>query len=107
MTDQPPRPDAQPQPLKFSMEDSVANGVYANFANIIHNPAEFVLDFGRLMPGKNDVRVLSRVITTPIHAKQILAALAQNVSLYEKNFGTIRTDFEAPQAGGAEPVRPN
>jgi hypothetical protein len=107
VADQPPKPETQPQPLKFSVDDTVANGVYANFANIIHNPAEFVLDFGRLMPGRSDVRVLSRVITTPIHAKQILNALAQNVSLYEKNFGTIRTDFEAPHAGGTDSLRPN
>ena len=107
MADQPPKPEAQPKPLQFSMDDAVANGVYVTFANIIHNPAEFVLDFGRLMPGRTDVRVLSRVITTPVHAKQILAALAQNVSLYEKNFGPIRTDFEAPRPGGTESARPN
>lgn len=107
MADQPPKPEAQPKPLQFSMDDSVANGVYANFANIIHNPAEFVLDFGRLMPGRSDVRVLSRVITTPVHAKQILNALAHNVSLYEKTFGTIRTDFEAPQPGNTDSLRPN
>lgn len=107
MTDQPPKPDVQPQPLKFSMDDSIASGVYANFANIIHNPAEFVFDFGRLMPGRTDVRVLSRVITTPLHAKQILNALAHNVSMYEKNFGTIRTDFETPPASGTDSLRPN
>jgi hypothetical protein len=44
---------------------------------------------------------------TPVHAKQILNALAQNVALYEKNFGAIRTDFEAPRAGSTESLRPN
>lgn len=93
MAEQPPKPDAQT--LQFTMDESVANGVYINFANIIHNPAEFVFDFGRLVPGRPEVRVLSRVITTPIHAKQLLDALAQNIAVYEKNFGAIRTDFEA------------
>ena len=92
MTDRPPRPDAPPQ-FQFTMDETVANGAYVNIANIIHNPAEFVLDFGRVVPGRNDVKVLSRVLMSPVHAKQLLAALAQNVGLYEKNFGAIRTDF--------------
>ncbi len=107
MADQPPKPESQPPPLQFSIDDSVANGVYVNFANIIHNPAEFVLDFGRIVPGRNDVRVLSRVLTTPVHAKQLLSALAQNVALYEKNFGAIRTDFDALRTSGTESSRPN
>ena len=107
MADQDPKSEPQPSTLQFSIDDSVANGVYANFANIIHNPAEFVLDFGRVVPGRNDVRVLSRVLTTPVHAKQLLNALAQNVALYEKTFGAIRTDFEAPRPAGTEASRPN
>jgi hypothetical protein len=99
----PSKPEPPSQTLQFTMDESVANGTYVNFANIIHNPAEFVFDFGRLVPGRAEVRVLSRVLTTPIHAKQFLDALAQNIAVYEKNFGPIRTDFAA-----AEPVaRPN
>lgn len=95
MSDQPPKPDAPAPPaFQFSIDDSVANGVYANFANIIHNPAEFVIDFGRVVPGRTDVRVLSRVLLTPVHTKQLLNALARNVALYEKSFGNIRTDFD-------------
>jgi hypothetical protein len=107
VADQPAKPESQTPPLHFSIDDSVASGIYVNFANIIHNPAEFVLDFGRVVPGRNDVRVLSRILTTPIHAKQLLAALAQNVTLYEKTFGPIRTDFEAPRQSGTESFRPN
>lgn len=108
MADQPPKPDAPvPPALQFSIDDAVASGVYVNFANIIHNPAEFVIDFGRAVPGRSDVRVLSRVLMTPVHAKQLLGALSQNVSLYEKNFGTIRTDFEAPGAASGGFVPPN
>ncbi len=109
MADQNPKPDPNaPPPVQFTMDEQVATGVYVNFANIIHNPAEFVLDFGRVVPGRTDVRVLSRVLTSPIHAKQLLNALAQNVALYEKTFGTIRTDFEAaPAPPPADPTRPN
>jgi hypothetical protein len=107
VADQDPKPEPSPPSLQFSIDDSVASGVYVNFANIIHNPAEFVLDFGRVVPGRSDVRVLSRVLTTPVHAKQLLNALAQNVALYEKTFGTIRTDFEPSRPGGTESFRPN
>ncbi len=103
MTDRPPKPD-EPQPLQFTMDEAVAAGIYTNIANIIHNPAEFVLDFGRVVPGRNDVKVLARVLMTPVHAKQLLAALGQNVALYEKNFGTIRTEFG--NAGSDQGPRP-
>lgn len=108
MADEPSRPDDRkgPPPLQISMDDTVATGIYANFANIIHNPAEFVLDFGRVVPGRQDVRILSRVLTSPVHAKQLLKALAQNIEIYEKSFGTIRTDFEPPHAD-AVPTRLN
>ena len=107
MSDQPPKPDAPAPPtFQFSIDDSIANGVYANFANIIHNPAEFVIDFGRVVPGRTDVRVLSRVLLTPVHTKQLLNALARNVALYEKNFGNIRIDFDVPGQQG-ETIPPN
>jgi hypothetical protein len=107
LANQPPSPDAPAPPaFQFSIDDSVASGIYANFANIIHNPAEFVIDFGRVVPGRTDVRVLSRLILTPVHTKQLLSALAQNVALYEKNFGPIRTDFEARRPQG-DTVPPN
>jgi hypothetical protein len=106
MTEQSPKPDG-PASLQFTIDEGVATGVYVNFANIIHNPAEFVIDFGRIVPGKNDVRVLTRVLTTPLHAKQLLNALAQNVALYEKAFGPIRTDYELSRPEGPSPVRPN
>lgn len=108
MADVPPKPEgAAPPSLQFSMDDSVASGVYANFVNIIHNPAEFVFDFARAVPGRADVRILSRVLTTPVHAKQLLNALAQNIAVYEKSYGPIRVDFEAARPDAVTGIRPN
>lgn len=106
MAEPPPKQDAPPS-LQVSLDESVATGVYVNFANIIHNPAEFVLDFGRIVPGRADVRILTRVLTTPFHAKQLLNALAQNVALYEKTFGPIRTEYDVPRPPAGTPGRPN
>jgi len=86
---QPPQP---PQTIRITLDDQIAQGEYVNFANIIHSPSEFVIDLGRIVPGRNDVKVYSRVIMTPLHAKQFLDALAQNISLFEQKFGEIRTE---------------
>src|SRR6478609_2193153 len=80
MTDQPQQP---PQTIRIELDDPTAQGQYVNFANIIHSPSEFVIDLGRIVPGRNDVKVYSRVIMTPLHAKQLLEALGQNIALFE------------------------
>lgn len=92
MTDQPQQPQA-PQTIRIELDDQTAQGQYVNFANIIHSPSEFVIDLGRIVPGRNDVKVYSRVIMTPLHAKQLLEALAQNISLFEQKFGEIRVEM--------------
>ncbi|HEV8661437.1 MAG TPA: DUF3467 domain-containing protein [Thermoanaerobaculia bacterium] len=88
MEQQPPTP----QTIRIELDDQTAQGQYVNFANIIHSPSEFVIDLGRIVPGRTDVKVYSRVIMTPLHAKQLLEALAQNISLFEQKFGEIRVD---------------
>ena len=97
--------DAKPVPVKVSIDEATAEGQYVNFANILHNPTEFVIDFGRVVPGRPDVKVMTRILTTPYHAKQIAQALAQNIQVYERNFGEIRSDFPAPAVvTGSEPA---
>ena len=98
--------DAKPVPVKVTIDEATAEGHYVNFANILHNPTEFVIDFGRIVPGRPDVKMMSRILTTPYHAKQIAQALVQNIQVYEKSFGEIRSDFPAPLAAvaGTEPT---
>ena len=94
--------DAKPVSVKVTIDESTAEGQYVNFANILHNPTEFVIDFGRMVPGRNDVKVLSRVLMTPFHAKQLARALQQNLEIYEKSYGEIRAEFPSPQQGGTD-----
>jgi hypothetical protein len=84
MTERPQEPK-----IKIVVKDDEALGTYANFASIVHNFAEFIIDFGRIVPGREDVQVVSRVVMTPVHARQLLRALSENVAIYERNFGTI------------------
>jgi hypothetical protein len=95
--------EKKPVQLQIKVDEPVAQGEYANFLSILHNPTEFVLDFGRLVPGSPEVRVKSRILTTPFHARRFLETLKQNVDMYEKSFGPIRTDFGPdPHTSGPE-----
>ena len=88
----------QQQTIRITLDDNVAQGEYINFANIIHSPSEFVIDLGRIVPGRPDVKVYSRAIMTPLHAKQLMEALTHNISLYEQKFGEIRIEGMQPFA---------
>jgi hypothetical protein len=92
----------QQQTIRIILDDSVAQGEYVNFANIIHSPSEFVLDLGRVVPGRTDVKIYSRVILTPLHAKQLLEALGHNIALFEQKFGEIRVS-DGSQFSQTEP----
>lgn len=76
---------------KISIElpkDLEAN--YANLAFITHTPAEIVIDFAQYLPRMPKGQVMSRIIMSPIHAKMLQMALAQNIGNYERQFGEIR-----------------
>ena len=87
--------DSKPVEVKMTIDEPTSSGHYVNFANILHNPTEFVFDFGRIVPGRQDVKIFSRILTTPVHAKQFLKALTQNLALYEQQFGAI-PEFSVP-----------
>lgn len=75
--------------FRARIDDAVAEGIYVNFGSIVHNRSEFILDLGRIVPGRTDVKILARLLTSPLHAKQLCRALAQNIEQYEKSFGEI------------------
>ncbi|MCX5778516.1 MAG: DUF3467 domain-containing protein [Elusimicrobia bacterium] len=75
--------------VQIEIDELVAQGAYANLAMISHSEGEFVLDFIFLQPQTPKAKVRSRVITSPAHAKRIIAALQDNIAKYEARFGTI------------------
>ena len=85
------------QKLNIELPEDVAHGTYSNLAVITHSPTEFVTDFIQVMPGMPKGKVRSRIIMTPQHAKRLLKALAENVSRYESQNGTIQ-DIKGPEA---------
>jgi hypothetical protein len=78
------------QNLEIELNEETAEGVYSNLALITHSPAEFVIDFIRMMPGVPKAKVKSRVILTPEHAKRFVAAMMDNIEKYENAHGKIR-----------------
>ena len=76
--------------INIELTEEVAAGIYSNLAIITHSPTEFVLDFVSMMPGAPKAKVKSRIVMTPQHAKRLYKALADNLSKYESNFGTIK-----------------
>lgn len=76
--------------LQIQLRPEVADGKYSNLAMIGHGPNEFLIDFIFAAPGMPQAPVVSRVIMSPENAKQLLFALQDNVSKYEKAFGEIK-----------------
>lgn len=86
---------AQGQQINIELGEKEAEGIYSNLAIITHSPAEFIIDFTRIVPGVPKAKVFSRIITTPQHAKMLLRALKENIDKYEATYGEI--NVEAPQ----------
>jgi hypothetical protein len=78
--------------LEIQIDDETSQGVYINLAAVNHNEAEFVIDFIFAQPQAPMAKVRSRVITSPQHAKRLVATLHDNLLRYEAQFGEIRME---------------
>ena len=98
-----PAPGIPPMELPDDLEP-----VYSNMARISHTPSELTVDFARMLPGQKQMKVLARMLLSPVGAKLLLRALAENIARYEAAFGEIRLPGEArdrrPLAPGAKRV---
>jgi hypothetical protein len=85
MSDQPVQ-----QQINIELGEKEAEGIYSNLAIITHSPAEFVIDFTRVLPGVPKAKVHARIVMTPQHTKMLLNALHDNLDKYEKQFGEVK-----------------
>ena len=76
--------------IKIELDDNVGQGEYVNLAIVTHSPAEFVMDYIRVLPGMTKSKVKSRIIMAPMHAKTLMMALQDNIKKYENKFGEIK-----------------
>ena len=89
-----------PFELKIQVDEKTAEGTYVNFLSVFHNQAEFVMDFGRIVPGRPEVNIMSRLMTNPIALKQIVQTLSENLERYERTFGPIPSEPVIQQPRG-------
>lgn len=82
-------PERIPTEIGLHASQDMLKGTYCNVATIKHTTREFILDF--VLGVDNLHTLVSRVITSPAHAKQLAEVLTQNIAQYEKRFGEIDT----------------
>ncbi|MFW6134904.1 MAG: DUF3467 domain-containing protein [Elusimicrobiota bacterium] len=79
----------QQKQIKIKLDEETAMGKYSNIGTVSHTPEEFIVDYLFLPPGSDQAKVISRIITSPGHAKRLFSALKDNIEKYEKKFGKI------------------
>lgn len=89
MTNPPQPPPASTPPINVEFPSNLATD-YANFALIMHTPGEIIVNFASIMPGMQSAPIHTRIVMTPLHAKMMLNALADNLQKYEAQFGEIK-----------------
>jgi hypothetical protein len=99
-----PNTPPEPQQINIEIGEKEAEGIYSNLAIISHSPAEFIIDFTRVLPGIPKSKISARIIMTPQHAKMLLGALNDNVTKYENQFGEIQLLGAPNQGFGFQPL---
>lgn len=88
MSSNPSKPLHPPSPVLEVPPDLEVT--YVNLVRIAHSPSELVFDFAHLLPGSAPARVKTRVVMSPMGAKLLYRALAENLTRYENAFGEIK-----------------
>ncbi len=82
--------DKNIQQINIELDEKISSGEYANFVVVTHSPAEFIMDFTRILPGVPKAKVHSRIIMAPQHAKAYVSALNDNIKKFESKHGEIK-----------------
>ena len=83
-----PKPTQIMLPVTASQEEM--KGRYTNMAVINHTSREFMFDF--FLTQENMNLLVSRLLTSPQHAKVFHEVLGANIEKYEKKHGVIKTE---------------
>ena len=78
---------------------------YANYFEIGHNAAEFILAFGQHYAAETP-RVHNRIVTSPMYIKRLFQTLRKSIEEYEQTYGVIADWDESGLGvtGGSEHV---
>jgi Protein of unknown function (DUF3467) len=93
------KPQQPQQRITLDLGEKEAEGIYSNLALITNSPAEFILDFARLVPGMAKSKVHARIIMTPQAVKAFHKTLGVNIERFEKAHGEIKMANQPGQDG--------
>ena len=77
----------KPKQIHIKAEDDVAKGRFSNMAQVGSTHDAFVVDFA-FVQGQAGW-LLSRILLSPSHAKQLYAVLGERIARHEEQFGRI------------------
>ena len=77
--------DQQVKELEVTATEQNLKGVYANVARVTYTKNEFVLGF--VFNIGSEAHLVSRVIVTPEHMRQINRVISDSLEEYEEKFG--------------------
>jgi hypothetical protein len=83
------QPGNKPPQLQLELPPDL-DAIYVNLVGVSYTPGEFILDFGRTLPGQRTLKVLSRLLMSPLGAKMFYQALGSRLVRYEATFGEIK-----------------
>jgi len=79
------------QPTRLNIElPGDLEAIYANLALISHSASEIIVDFARQMPNIPKAKIHARIVMTPMNAKLLHQALAENLNKFEEKYGEIK-----------------
>lgn len=84
--------------IKGQENGEILEGRYANYFEIGHNAFEFLLDFGQLYFEDPGGRMHTRIVTSPMFARQLAEVLNQALRQYEASYGRVADVDEAEEA---------
>ena len=100
------KPAATPKRITIEIPKDL-DAVYSNVAMLTHTAAEMIMDFAQVLPRMPKGKVLTRVIMSPMHAKQLQLALNQGIANYERQFGEIKVPQQPSIADQFFNISPN
>lgn len=83
-----PQKTTPPKSPPMLISDDI-EAIYINLVRIAHSPSEMVFDFAHMLPGTRPAKVKTRIVMSPLGAKLLQRALAENIKRYESAFGEI------------------
>lgn len=86
------------QPVSARVPERVARGVFSTGAIVLQGPDEFVIDF--ILKLAHPHQVVARIVLPTAVIPRFIAALEENLRIYERNFGTVPQMPQLKEAPG-------